>query len=55
MIMMFTGNFDQVVAGWNVVINVLVPTVLIRSCLTGMCYETIHVTTLEVKPKEDFY
>ena len=20
-----------------------------------MCYETIHVTTLEVKPKEDFY
>ena len=55
MIMMNTGNSDQVVAAGNVVTNYLVPIVLIRSCLAGMCNETIHMATPEVKPEEYFY
>ena len=55
MIMMNTGNSDQVVAAGNVVTNFLVPHVFIRSCLAGMCSVTTHMATPEVKPKEHFY
>jgi len=48
--MMNTVNSDQEVAVGNIVINFLVPVVLIRSRLAGMCYNAIHMTATEVKP-----
>ena len=55
MITMNTDNSDQIEATGNAVTNFLVPLVLIKSCLAGMCFETIHTATAEVKPKEHFY
>lgn len=52
MIIMNTVNSDQVVAVGNPVTNFLVPVVLKRGCLAGVCFETIHMTTTEVKPKK---
>lgn len=49
---MNTGNSDQVVAVRNPVANFLVPVVLIRGCLAGVCCETTPMATTEVKPKE---
>lgn len=53
--MMNTVNSDQEVAVGNIVINFLVPVVLIRSRLAGMCYDAIHMTATEVKPIEHFF
>ena len=52
---MNTDNSDHVEAIGNVVLKFLIPVVLIRSCLAGMCYVIIHIATPEVKPKEHFY
>ena len=49
---MNTGNSDQEEVIGNLVTNFLVPPVLIKSCLAGMCCETTHMTTTEVKPKK---
>lgn len=53
--MMNTVNSDQEVAVGNIVTNFLVPVVLIRSRLAGMCYDAIHMTATEVKPKRTFF
>ena len=48
---MDTEHSDQEVAFGNLVTNFLVPVVLIRSRLAGMCYGATYMTTTEVKPK----
>lgn len=52
---MNTVNADQEVAVGNIVTNFLVPVVLIRSRLAGMCYDAIHMTATEVKPNRTFF
>ena len=52
---MNTVNSDQEVVVGNIVTNFLVPVVLIRSRLAGMCYDAIHMTATEVKPNRTFF
>jgi len=52
---MFTDNSGQEVVVGNPVFNFLVPVVLIRSRLAGMCCEATHMTATEAKPKRTFF
>ena len=52
--MMNTVNSDQIVAVGNPVVDFLVPVVLIRGCFTGVCLESTHMATVEIKPKTQF-